>query len=59
MHRIQGSDGVVVNTLDYNAKGRDIDSRRTHVLRIALESYFASKSFFFSKILLLELGLGQ
>ena len=45
-HRIQSPDGVVVSTLDSNAEGWDIDSRKTHFLNIALESYFASNSFF-------------
>ena len=58
-HRMRSPDGVAVSTLDYHAEGWDIDSRWTRFLRIALESYFASKSVFFSKILLLELGLGQ
>ena len=56
---MRSPDGVAVSTLDYHAEGWDIDYRWTHFLRIALESYFASKSVFFSKILLLELGLGQ
>ena len=58
-HRFRSPDGVVVSTLDCNADGWDIDSRRTRCLKIALESYFASCSFFFSKILLLELRFGQ
>ena len=51
IHRIRSPDGVVVSTLGCNAEGWDFDTHRTHFLKIALESYFASKSFFFSKIL--------
>ena len=40
-------DGVVISTLDCNAKGWDIDTRRTRFSNIALESYFASYSYFF------------
>ena len=58
-HQIRSPDGIVVSTLGCNAEGWDIDTRWTRFLRIALESYFASKSFFFSKILLLELGFRQ
>ena len=58
-HCMRSPDGVAVSTIDSHTEGWDIDSRRTRFLRIALESYSASKSVFFSKILLLELGLGQ
>ena len=36
-----------------------MDSRQTRLAEIALESYFATKFFFFSKTLRLELGFGQ
>ena len=58
-HRIQSPDGVVVSTSGYCAKGWGIESRWTRLPKIAQESYNATNSFFFSKILFLELGLGQ
>ena len=47
--RIRSPDGIVVSTLDSNAEDWDNDSRRTPFLQLALESYFASKFFFYSK----------
>ena len=58
-HQIRSLDGVVVRTSGYNAEGWGIESRWTRLPKIALESYNAKNSFFFSKILFLELGLGQ
>ena len=46
LHQNRSPDGVVVNTLGCNAEGWDIVTHRTRFLKIALESYFASKSFF-------------
>ena len=58
-HQIPSPDGVVVTAPGYNAEGRDIESRWTRSPIIAPESYIPTKFFFFSKILFLELGLGQ
>ena len=45
--------------LDYNAEGWGINSRWTRLQNMALESHDAKNAFFFSKILILELGFGQ
>ena len=58
-HAIRSPDGVVGSMLACNAQGWDIDSRITRSLKTALESYFASHSLCFYKILLIELGFGQ
>ena len=58
-HQIRSPDGVVVSTSGCSAEGRGIESCWTRLPKIALESYNATNSFFFSKILFLELGLEQ
>ena len=44
--RIQSQDGTENSSLDFNAEGWNIDSPSTRFLKMALESYFASKFFF-------------
>ena len=58
-HCVRSPDGVVVGTSGYNAEGWGIKTGWTRSPKIALESYETTNSFFFSKILFLELGLGQ
>ena len=57
--QIRSPDGVVVTMPGYSAEGWGIESRWTRSPKIALENYNSLNFFFFSKILFLELGLGQ